>query len=156
MPFVFLSPTVDRHNMATIRRRTTSTCKNLYGRVLTILCAIFDRTTMKISLYSVEFECAMYFCLAPPKSMFLWICIDFFDVFLNCFVPSFRTISHLPVPPRSRRHCRPGRGSRRSCGGGGVRCCALQRLPLPRQRPPWRCNILSVPSRSTSCRFTRL
>ena len=51
---------------------------------------IFDRTDMKISLYRVvfrvEFDGDVRFFLAPPKSMFLLISIDFFDVFCNFFV----------------------------------------------------------------------
>ena len=56
---------------------------------------IFDRTDMKISLYRVvcrvEFDGDVRFFLAHPKSRFLSIFIDFFDVFLQFFrFPIFR------------------------------------------------------------------
>ena len=107
--------------------------------------AIFDRATMKISLYwincHVESDGAICFCLAPPKSWFSWILIDFFDVFYNfsffpvfekywfsffCDVVGLKTLLPRPPPP-------------------------LRRLLPPSQTPPlrrwllWRCNILSVP-----------
>ena len=69
------------------------TYTNDYGRVRTMFWAIVDRTTMKISLYRVvvrlEFDGAIRFCLAPPKSMFLQIFIDFLDVSRNLFVFEF-------------------------------------------------------------------
>ena len=50
---------------------------------------IFDRTDMKISLYRVvfrvEFDGDVRFFLATPKSMFVSISIDFFDVFCDFF-----------------------------------------------------------------------
>ena len=59
------------HSIATIRRLTTPTSTNVYRRVQTMLWAIFDRTTMNMSLYRVffrvEFDGAIRFCLAPSK-----------------------------------------------------------------------------------------
>ena len=52
--------------------------------------AIFDRTTMKMSLHRgvvrVEFDGAIRFCLAPPKSTFLWMFINFVNAFCNLFI----------------------------------------------------------------------
>ena len=70
------------HTYGCVQTRT-----NVYGRVRAMFWTIFDRTDMKISLYRVvfrvEFDGDVRFFLAPPKSMFLSISIDFFDVFYN-------------------------------------------------------------------------
>ena len=69
-----------RHSYSCVQTRT-----NVYGRVRAMFWTIFDRTNMKISLYRVvfhvEFDGDVRFLLAPPKSMFLLIFIDLFDVF---------------------------------------------------------------------------
>ena len=48
---------------------------------------IFGRTELKIILsgavFRVEFGGDIHFCIAPPKSMFLEISIDFFEVSRN-------------------------------------------------------------------------
>ena len=72
-----------------------------------MLWTIFDRTDMKISLYRivfrVEFDGDVRLFLTPPKSMFLSMFIDFFDVFLQCFrFPSFRKNLDLFFPCRRR------------------------------------------------------
>ena len=55
-----------------------------------MICTIFDRTDMNISLYRVvfrvEFDGDVRFFVAPQKSMFLLISIDFFIFFCNLFV----------------------------------------------------------------------
>ena len=69
-----------RHTYSWVQRRT-----NVYGRVWAMFWIIFDRTDMKIGRYGVifrvEFDGDARFFLAPPKSMFLSISIDFFDGF---------------------------------------------------------------------------
>ena len=74
-----------RHSYSCVQTRT-----NFYGRVRAMCWTIFDRTDMKISLcrivFRVEFDGDVPFFLAPPKSMFLSIFIDVFDVFCNFFV----------------------------------------------------------------------
>ena len=37
----------------------------------------------------VKFDGGIRFCVAPSKSAFLWIVVDFFDVFCDLFVFSF-------------------------------------------------------------------
>ena len=77
---------------------------------------MFDRTDMKINLYRVvfrvEFDGDVRFFLAPPKSMFVSIFIEFSMFFLQFFrFPNFRkNLDFFFVPPPSRSLCRRGRG----------------------------------------------
>ena len=63
----------------------------------------------------VEFDGDIRFFLEHQKSMFLLICIDFFDVFCNFFVFQVlqKTWFFFSVPPPSRSGCRRRRGGRR-------------------------------------------
>ena len=97
-------------------------CTNVYWRVRAVFWTIFDRTEMKISLYRgafrVEFDGDVHFFLAPPKSMFLSISINLFDIFSYFLVfQVFLKVLILfsPAPPPSRSFCH--RGSH--CRGGG-------------------------------------
>ena len=69
-------------------------------------------------VFRVEFDGDVRFFVAPPKSMFLSMLIDFFDVFYNFFVFQVfvKILIFFSVPSPSQNLCRRGRGSRRRCG----------------------------------------
>ena len=73
-----------RHTYSCVPTRT-----NVCERVWAIFWTIFDRTDMKISLYRVvfptfrvDFDGDVRLFLAPPKSMFLSVSIDFCNFFV--------------------------------------------------------------------------
>ena len=113
-----------RHSYSCVQTRT-----NVYGRVWAMFWTIFDRTDMTISLhrvgFRVEFDGDVRFFIAPPKSMFLSLSIDFFDVFCNFFLFQVfaKILIFFSVPPPSQNLCR--------CRRRGTE-------PLPPPRLPWR------------------
>ena len=111
----------------------TSTCTNVYGRLRTMFWAMFDRTTMKMSLYRVvfrvEFDAAIRFCLDPPNLIFF---IDLYR-YVRCFsqfvhFPSFQKNLDFFMGPPSQRHCHRGHDLRRR---GGGRCGIAIFCPSP-------------------------